>query len=74
MVELSRDGSGLDSRQPTAKCAHYWIIEPPAGSVSLGVCRVCQEVREFNNIIDGIDGWDSEFRFTNKPRVHHSQD
>jgi len=74
MVELSRDGSGLYSKQPTAKCAHYWIIEPPAGSVSLGVCQVCQEVREFNNFVDGIDGWGSEFRFTNKPGVHHAQD
>ena len=29
----------------TPKCAaHYWIIEPANGPVSLGVCQVCREV------------------------------
>ena len=72
MVELARDESGPYSEQPIPKCAHYWIIEPPAGSVSLGVCQVCREVREFNNSIDGTDGWDSEFWFADKPGVRNS--
>ena len=40
----------------TLKCAHYWIIEPANGPVSLGVCQVCQEVRAFKNY---IEVWDS---------------
>ena len=33
-------------------CRHHWIIEPPAGPVSLGACRLCEEVREFQNHIE----------------------
>ena len=72
MVELTRDESGPYSKQPTPKCAHYWIIEPPAGSVSLGVCQVCREVREFSNSIDEANRWDSEFGFANKPGSRNS--
>ena len=52
----------------TPICAHYWIIEPAKGPVSLGVCQVCQEAREFDNF---VDGWDSEVWLTNKRGVHH---
>ncbi len=34
------------------KCAHYWIIDVPDGPVSCGTCKICGEVREFNNSID----------------------
>ena len=40
------------------KCAHYWIIEPANGPVSIGVCQVCQGVKGFKNFVDGRD---SEF-------------
>jgi len=33
-------------------CPHHWIIEPAHGSVSRGVCQVCEEVREFKNSIE----------------------
>jgi len=29
--------------------AHHWIIEPPAGPTSKGVCRFCGAEREFAN-------------------------
>ncbi len=32
-------------------CCHYWIIDPPNGSSSRGVCKFCSEVREFNNSV-----------------------
>ena len=32
-------------------CSHHWVIEPPSGPVSLGVCQDCQETREFKNSI-----------------------
>ena len=30
-------------------CEHYWLIEPPTGPTSDGVCRLCGEKREFEN-------------------------
>ena len=30
-------------------CAHYWIIDPPDGPVSRGVCKICGDEKEFNN-------------------------
>ena len=34
-----------------ASCTHHWIIEEPTGPVSNGVCRLCDEIREFKNYI-----------------------
>ena len=42
----------------TPECAHYWIIEPANGPVSIGVCQVCQGVKGFKNFVEGRD---SEF-------------
>ena len=28
---------------------HHWVIEPPDGPTSTGVCRGCGEVRSFSN-------------------------
>ena len=33
-------------------CVHYWLIDPPDGAVSEGVCRKCGEQREFGNIYE----------------------
>jgi hypothetical protein len=35
-----------------AACHHHWMIEPARGSVSRGVCQVCEEEREFKNSIE----------------------
>ena len=32
-------------------CNHHWIIDSANGPVSRGVCKLCQQVREFNNSI-----------------------
>jgi hypothetical protein len=37
------------SSEPT--CVHHWVIEPPAGASSLGVCKVCGAQREFQNYV-----------------------
>lgn len=31
------------------QCPHYWIIEPPKGPTSKGVCKLCGASKEFNN-------------------------
>lgn len=35
------------------RCAHYWIIERANGHISRGVCKLCEEIREFVNSVDG---------------------
>jgi hypothetical protein len=37
---------------PETDCQHHWVIEPANGPVSRGVCKLCQEVRDFGNSID----------------------
>ena len=44
----------------TEVCVHYWIIDPPDGPVSRGLCRDCREVRDFKNFLDSDSVmWDS---------------
>ena len=44
-------------------CTHHWVIETPAGPVSIGRCRLCGEEREFNNSI----GFTASFWATRPP-------
>ena len=37
------------------KCCHYWIIEPPQGPTSRGVCKFCGAVKEFDSY--GPESW-----------------
>lgn len=30
-------------------CIHHWLIEPPDGRLSVGVCKYCGRVRTFLN-------------------------
>ncbi|HUS82818.1 MAG TPA: hypothetical protein VM013_06145 [Dehalococcoidia bacterium] len=32
-------------------CVHHWVIDSPAGSVSMGLCRVCSARRAFSNYV-----------------------
>ncbi len=40
-------------------CRHHWIIESPAGNISLGVCKLCGAEREFYNSTPET-AWDSD--------------
>ena len=40
----------------TNDCRHHWVIDSADGPVSRGVCKNCQQVREFENFIGG-DKW-----------------
>ena len=44
-----------DEEETTCLCRHYWIIETANGPVSLGMCRLCHETREFKNSISEIE-------------------
>ena len=34
-------------------CRHQWVIDAPSGPSSRGVCRKCDEERQFQNYIEG---------------------
>ena len=48
-------------------CRHHWIIQPVEGPISLGVCRLCLEEKEFQNNTD--DWWTVK-----KPGPRHRPD
>ena len=43
----------LEETQERPGCQHYWVLEPPKGTVSKGVCRSCGERRDFPNLPRG---------------------
>jgi hypothetical protein len=45
-------------------CCHHWVIQPADGPVSIGLCQVCGETREFKNYVESATWGDS--RITNK--------
>ena len=39
-------------------CSHYFILPPPNGATSVGVCKLCGEERVmFNTTEDKYQGW-----------------
>ena len=55
--QASRPVTG--NEQQVATCQHHWIIEAPTGPVSMGVCQICEEVREFKNYIEAAPWGDT---------------
>ena len=53
----------IEEEEIVSDCPHHWVIEPAHGSVSEGVCQICQEVREFKNSI----GWEYGQRKPGRP-------
>lgn len=39
--------------EATETCRHHWIIETPNGPFSRGVCKLCGEERDFENLYYG---------------------
>ena len=36
----------------TPSCRHHWEIQPATGPISSGVCKNCDETREFKNYVE----------------------
>lgn len=36
------------------ECVHHWVIEPPNGRTSSGVCKRCGEHRDFANANEAV--------------------
>ncbi len=52
----------VNQEQGNGTCRHYWSIEASSGPVSIGVCNLCSEVREFRNYIDQRSWFDDDLR------------
>ena len=52
--------------QPGEETNHSWVIDPPAGSTSRGVCLKCGTTKEFPNAVTQT-AWGNE----NKPSLSH---
>ena len=31
------------------QCIHHWILEPPNGPVTEGICKKCDRIKKFDN-------------------------
>ena len=44
-------GAVLEKPVTISTCKHHWLIEPPDGPTSKGVCKLCGEVKVFDNVL-----------------------
>ncbi len=51
MLDVSEEVQSVEVQT----CCHHWEIEPAEGPVSLGVCRICHESKEFKNSIESYE-------------------
>ena len=38
-----------DTGTTQERCTHFWVIDSPNGRTSSGKCKLCGEIKEFNN-------------------------
>jgi hypothetical protein len=50
----SKVGAILDKSITKSTCKHHWIIEVPEGPTSKGVCKLCGEIKIFDNIVEEL--------------------
>lgn len=43
--------------QGLRRCPHHWLVEPPNGAVSPGVCSYCGRHRQFYNTPAEEESW-----------------
>lgn len=54
--QTDQDEPLAEATQKPSGCQHHWVIDPPEGPVSKGVCRGCGEERDFPNAPEGRYG------------------
>lgn len=56
---VTKDRAGMKPEAARADtCVHYWVIDPPDGPVSEGICKICGAEKEFKNYMF-YSSWDS---------------
>ena len=48
---LANPEEAVTEKQPKEQCTHYWLIDPPDGPISKGVCKICGAERDFTNYV-----------------------
>ncbi len=48
-----------EKTEAQVECIHYWVLEPPFGPISKGVCKICGTEREFKNF-ERYSIWESD--------------
>ena len=38
-----------ENNMTEVSCPHHWLIEPPQGPTSIGICKMCGAIKEFDN-------------------------
>lgn len=47
----SNSGAVMEKPVGRSVCKHHWLIDPPDGPTSKAVCKICGEVKMFDNIL-----------------------
>ena len=58
MLTTNNSTSNVQEEGRVAECRHYWVIDPPVGPTSRGVCHLCGAERQFSNHIKGTE-WET---------------
>ena len=45
------------TKQSRGACVHHWVIEEAKKTTSIGECKNCHEVKEFNNYVESRSEW-----------------
>jgi hypothetical protein len=45
-------GAVLEKPVEKTTCRHHWVIEPPDGPTSRGKCKLCGELKIFDNMLE----------------------
>lgn len=56
---LTRPGSSEAEEEEKSGCVHHWVIDPPEGPVSNGICQKCGEERIFRNYV-AYSPWEAD--------------
>jgi hypothetical protein len=56
---LAKPRERVTEEQAEGDCVHYWVIDPPEGPISKGVCKICGDEKEFKNYVP-YSPWEKE--------------
>jgi len=65
MTEILMAASRAGAKR--GKCSHYWIIDSPNGPTSVGRCKYCGAVKEFDNYLP-YSSWAEEKKAASRGR------
>jgi len=56
--EQAADPQGIVIKKTKKEtCVHHWVIEEAKKATSIGECKNCHEVKEFNNYVESRSEW-----------------